>query len=637
MLALAILVLAVASFAIAASLHLTWTGTIVAAFVLGMTEIVVLVELLSVFHAIHAWSLLAGETAIALGGLAWWLQRGRPRPSARPIQWSAFRRHRLIIVLGIAVAAALGAELALAVVAAPNNWDSMTYHLSRAAAWYQSHAVDHVDAHTARQNAFPPNAEILALYTMVFAHSDRFVALPQFVSELALLVAIFGVARRLGFRRSEAAFAALLFATLSQVVLQSTTTQNDLIVTACVVASAYFLLGGRRSDLLLAGLAFGLAAGTKPTAALAAPILFVLAAVVLRRKQLATFAAAVAVAFVVVASPVYAANIRDYGNLLGPPSTHAAYQAKLTPGAVTATFGKIVYRFVDLSGVQYRSQVSQAPPPGSAYAPVDFRARTVPKAKHDSALLLNGRANEDGSYFGPLGFLLVIPLAVGYMVASVRSRADRVKGVLAIALPLYIAELALTYSANPFIGRFMLVPVGLAAPLLARSYSIDGLRTIAVGVGVLFLALALVRNEHKPIGLGDPPVWAMTRPDTQALGRPEMATALRTIDNLVPQQSTVGYVLGEDAWDYPLYGGQLERRLIRLPATEPLDSAARLGIHWVVIDNVSTSGSRDWVGIRFRGSGWSLLAPRDSREATRLLDLASTGSSAEPISRRSGT
>jgi len=598
-----------------------------------MTEVVVLAELLSVFDAMYGWTLLVCEIAIALVALAWWWRRGRPRPSATPIQWAALRHHRLILVLGIAVAAALCFELALAVASTPNNWDSMTYHLSRAAAWYQDHAVTHLQTHTARQNAFPPNAEILALFTMVFAHSDRFVALPQFVSELALLVAIFGIARRVGFRRSEAAFAALLFATLSEVVLQSTTTQNDLIVTACVVAAAYFLLGGTRSELILAGLAFALAAGTKPTAAFGGPILIVLAAVVLRRNQLAIVAAAAGVAFVIVASPVYVANIRDYGNLLGPPSTHVAYQSKLTPGAVAATFGKIVYRFIDLSGLQYRSHILQTSQPVSEVA-VHLHTDVVPKSQQASVFRLNGSANEDVSYFGPLGFLLVIPLALGYLVASVRSRTISTKAVLGIALPLYIAELALTYSANPFIGRFMLVPVGLAAPLLARSYSMAG-RNIAAGIAVLFLVLALVHNEQKPVGLGSQPVWAMSRPDVQALARPDMMTALRSIDKLVPKRATVGYVLGEDAWDYPLYGGRLERHLISLPAAKPLDSATRLGIRWVVTDNPRPRVSRRWVGIRFGGSDWSLWAPSDSREAAQLVDLESR-SSADPLSRRSG-
>src|SRR5581483_3185660 len=123
------------------------------------------------------------------------------------------------------------------------NWDALTYHLSRAAAWHQNGSLGFFPAHTPRENFLPANAEIQILYTMVFTHGDRLAALPQLAAQLALLVAIFGIARRLGFARANAAFASLLFATLSEVVLEATTAQNDLVVTAYVLVAAYFLLG----------------------------------------------------------------------------------------------------------------------------------------------------------------------------------------------------------------------------------------------------------------------------------------------------------------------------------------------------------------------------------------------------------
>ena len=55
------------------------------------------------------------------------------------------------------------------------------------------------------------------------------------------------------------------------------TTQNDLVVAALAAAAAFFVLGPTRSDVALAGLALGLALGTKPTAALALPALALLA------------------------------------------------------------------------------------------------------------------------------------------------------------------------------------------------------------------------------------------------------------------------------------------------------------------------------------------------------------------------
>jgi Dolichyl-phosphate-mannose-protein mannosyltransferase len=310
LLALAVVLLVCAAFAIAGVLELTWTGTVLAAFVIAFAQIVLMTEVLSLFHAVHPATYLLGDTLIAAIGVAWWVRRGRPRPVASLPGWTTLKRHPLLLALGAVVAVGLVVELALALVAVPNNFDSMTYHLSRAAAWYQQDAYGHLHAHTARQNAYPPNAEMLTLFTMVFSHGDRFTALPQYVSELALLVAIFGIARRVGFRRSEAAFASLIFATMSEIVLEATSTQNDLVVTACVVIAAYFVLGRTLRECSLAGLALGLALGTKFSGIWAFPVVALIALGALPRRQVVRFAAATALAFVFLASPVYAANLK---------------------------------------------------------------------------------------------------------------------------------------------------------------------------------------------------------------------------------------------------------------------------------------------------------------------------------------
>jgi hypothetical protein len=623
LLALAVLLLAVAAFAIAAVLDLTWIGTVLAAFVIGFAEIVLVTEGLSLFHAVRPATYLLAEAAIAGAAVALWLRRGRPRPVTNLPAWSAVRAHPLLLALGSAVAIALAFELVLALITAPNTYDSMSYHLSRAAAWYQHDAYGHLHAHTARQNAYPPNAEMLTLFTMVFSNGDRFAALPQFISQLVLLAAIFGIALRIGFRRSEAAFASLIFATLSEVALEATTTQNDLVVAACVAAGTYFVLGKTQRESLLAALALALAVGTKLTGIWAVPVVLLVALGALPRRQVVQLAAATAVAFVFVASPVYAANERDYGSLLGPPSTHSKWESRGSEDAVT-TFGRIFYRFIDFSGATYRPPDVEARFAASPYVPIALKAQPEPEYRTPSPFLWNGRANEDVSFFGPLGFLFILPAVFAYLVGWARSRVPRTLGLLALALPLYTALLALTYSHNPWVGRFMLIPVALVAPLLARGYRIQGLNAIAAGVGVLFLALALVHNERKPVGFGDRPVWNLSRAEVQALGEPTMAPALEAIDRIVPDPAKVGYLLRDDSWDYPLYGKDLARKLIPLPARDPLQAATRMRLRWVVIDNVSAKGSRDWMAVRFPGWGWSLLVPRSSPSAAQLVDLART-------------
>ena len=167
----------------------------------------------------------------------------------------------------------------------PNTWDSLAYHLARAAEWYQRGAVEYYPTHSASVNATQPNAEMLILYTFGFVGRDTVAAAPQLLAELAALVAVYGVAIRLGFSRAPAAFAALLTGTLSQVFLQSVATQNDLLVASFLATALYFVLGRVTPELALAGLALGLAVGTKANAVLGVPLLLLAAVLVHNRKH----------------------------------------------------------------------------------------------------------------------------------------------------------------------------------------------------------------------------------------------------------------------------------------------------------------------------------------------------------------
>jgi 4-amino-4-deoxy-L-arabinose transferase-like glycosyltransferase len=88
-------------------------------------------------------------------------------------------------------------------------------------------------------------------------------------------VTIFGMARLLDFTRAQGLFAALIWMTLPQILLQSTSIQNDIVVSVFFVISVYFLYFAfkreQRSVLLLSGLALGLAIGGKGTILIALP------------------------------------------------------------------------------------------------------------------------------------------------------------------------------------------------------------------------------------------------------------------------------------------------------------------------------------------------------------------------------
>jgi 4-amino-4-deoxy-L-arabinose transferase-like glycosyltransferase len=449
----------------------------------------------------------------------------------------------------------------------------MSYHLSRAAAWYQHHGVAYVDAHTERENAYQPNAEILVLYTFLFAHRDTFAAAWQWLAELPTLVAIYMVARRLDFGRPPAVFAALLFAALSQTALQAVTTQNDLLAASLVASCVAFLASKERHRLWLAAVALGLALGTKLTVVFAFPAVVILAALLVPRREWKKLAGLSVLATAVFGAFGYVLNIANSGSLLGPQSATAAYQQHSWIG-----------RLGTLAGVSIKVVLDPPFP------------------------------NEDFSYFGPLGALVVAPVVVLTLRRWRQGRATALEAAVAGALPLYIVALAFLYRLNPWIGRFMLTPAALVAPLFASVYRNRHYAAAASAIATVSLGLTLLFNPAKPSGIGaGRSIWTMTRTEAQTVQRFRMGPVFATVAACVPEHARVGYVLGGDDWDYPLYGERLTRTIVRLHRPTPLRRADDLNLEWLLIRRplVGQSPSH-WSTMRFRGTELVLLQRKRS-------------------------
>ncbi|NEN30536.1 hypothetical protein G3V74_23970, partial [Escherichia coli] len=109
----------------------------------------------------------------------------------------------------MAIAAAIGVTYitALAVATPENEGDALSYHIARAAFWYQDRSVGYIgNAIETRLNVNPPNAEIANLFTMLVSGSQRFVGLVQVGALLVCVLAAVGIARRTGAAPAPAAW-----------------------------------------------------------------------------------------------------------------------------------------------------------------------------------------------------------------------------------------------------------------------------------------------------------------------------------------------------------------------------------------------------------------------------------------------
>jgi hypothetical protein len=545
-----------------------------AALVVTAASLVALLTALSLFDAMTSGAILVGQLAIAGGSVVAWSAAGCPRP---PRGWRppsleqalrAARAYPAIAVLVVATCVGLAVEFAAAVVIAPNHWDSMTYHLSRAAYWLHDHSAMRFAGGSVRQNGSAPDGEMLQAWTLALTGRDVIAQLVQWVCLLGIGALVMSGARLLRFGLPASIFAAALFMTMPQPIMQSSTTQNDLIVTFFIAAVAFFGVRGLRDrhggDLVIASLAGGLAIGTKGSTFFAAPSLALLLGAALWRyrppARLVTSACACGLAAVVALGVFrYAENTIDTGSAFGGLSRE---EDRTSPLPINTL--RVAWAFVDTPKLPVPDALENLRP-----------AKVVPFSYG-----IDTSVQEDTSAFGVTGMLLWLPVMV---MAALGPRTSGGRRLLAVSALAYLFAYAGVSQANPSAGRFLIASVALGAPLLAYLGSRPWTRAAALLLALIGLLPSLYFNRQKQLQH----VPKLDRIAQQSLTRPVMDRVVRRFEALVPPRATVGVVAGGDSWDYPLFGERRTRHLMRLRRSEVSPQRmAEAGMDAVIFENV---------------------------------------------------
>jgi hypothetical protein len=582
------------------------------------------VEVLSSVHAISAgpivalWSIgLLASAVLALGryrrdGAAGW----RWRPTL------ALRRPSVAGLLIAGLAGLIAAELLLALVSPPNNYDSNYYHLPKVEHWVAQRSVELYPTLMRPQVVLAPGAEYLLLHLRLMTGGDRLYNLVQWAAALGCVLVASRIAAQLGAGRLGQVLAAATVAAAPVVVLEATSTQNDLVVAAWVLCTASLVVDElrlvdelrRRSGwaaVLGVGTSAGLTVVTKPTGWLAlAPVLVLwgvaqLRPVFRRGRQdrhnfpevvasdgsrghyfrevvpiigrMAAGALAIFVLIGVLAGPYLIRVDREFGSPLGPPEQSAGLALQRhDPAAILVNALRI--------GASTLAVPAPALNRAVAGAVIDF-AHAIHIDPEDPAITVvpqypNPRwwPDEDHSPY-PVQSALVLLATFGVLVAP------RVPGQVR-AYALMVLGTLVAYAAvlkwQPWGNRLVSTALLLGAPLVgwALPWFVGFLRAVpltrlaAAGLGVV--VAGGVADGYYAVVLGAP--------------RP-----------LAGAQS----VLFRDEWDI---------RFARLPT-------ARQYYEWGA-DQVRASGARR-VGIVVRGDQWEYpwwrLLP-----GTKLVALEST-------------
>lgn len=551
----------------------------VATLVLGAALIVMLAQLLSLFGSFERGPLIVGQFVALFLALGIARRRGvNPVGASRhellaktrnaPSEAWRHARSRPLLAASISIAGAcLLAELFTGIKYAPSNWDSMTYHLTRAAYWLQFDSIAQFDGATERQAAFPINAEVLQAWTMELAGGDRLVTTVQWVAQIGCIAFAVAAARDIGFGRADALWPAVAIVAVPMVIFQAGSTQNDLTVAFFLAASLLFGIRwirgeGSIAELVLASVAAGLAVGTKTTALVfgAAIVIAVLLAgwrAGGSPRRVASIALAVVLGVLVFGSFNYAQNVVERDSLTGAPSQSAFRVQSI--GEVPGNATRVLWRqFMNV--------------PRLDFGPIDTGISSVARAVAGSAEVTTGPAfnsftfniardeHEDTAGYGLVGLLLLLPA----LIAGFVHWRNRIALSYAVAstLALLLGASALKY--NLWIPRLGLPGVILGMPLIGYFGAHVGGRTLVLGVVLISAIPTAFMQRTKPVYSVTGNYPSSNRIDQIARLNSMEREALKKFESRVPPDARVGFIGAEDSWEYPYFGPRFDRTLVKL-------------------------------------------------------------------------
>jgi 4-amino-4-deoxy-L-arabinose transferase-like glycosyltransferase len=472
-----------------------------------------------------------------------------------------FRKPQFGNILPIAgVGTIIILTLLTAIISPPNNWDSMTYHMSRVMHWIQNESVAHYPTAITRQLYLAPWAEYAIMHLQILRGGDYFANLVQWFAMCGSIIGVTLIAKEFGASGYIQAFAAVIVATIPMGILQASSTQNDYVVSFWLVCFVYFGLFLIREqkwiNTLTVGSSLGLAVLTKGTAYIFAfpfVVWFLYAGIKVHGWNLLKYLSIITVIIIALNAGHYQRNYALWGNpittdedkLTNEHVTMKGFISNLTRNIVTHTWTHVE----SMNMLQYRGVEMVH----------DFMGHDMndPATTHSSKGFSKRRISWHEDYAGNGVHLLLVFLIISAIVSYGRRLSSSTKlYCMALVGGFFLFSALLKWVA--FGSRYQLPFFVLASPLAAVALPYANRKWFlnSVMTALLLCSLpSLFLNDTRPF-LRE---WSILSEDRETLyfvSRPELKSQyLGAVNDLKNMGSCkdIGLIASVDGYEYPFW------------------------------------------------------------------------------------
>jgi 4-amino-4-deoxy-L-arabinose transferase-like glycosyltransferase len=493
-----------------------WRRRILFATIPWSVYLVLITEGLSVFRLLTKTGVSLAWLVFAIACVAWMLT-GSKSPSAQPKPTAGIwldTADRVALYFVVVIAALVGLT---ALVAAPNTWDSMQYHMPRVVEWIANRGVQLYPTIDHQQLSMPPFAEYTMLHLYLLFGSDGLVNLVQWFAYCGCILAVTLIVEELGGDRRAQVFSAVLAATLPSAILGASGTKNDQVLAYWITLMVYFLIHWETSHdwthTLALGSTISLAIFSKGTAYTFIPLLVVACMFLWGKIAIRQFIFRLpifALLILVVSTPLWVRNHQFSGAILGPPyfpgagteETRLIRNSNITPArTVACTFRNIALHTgvpserVNAFSTRVFSQLIR-----SVGVDPDDLGQMAPKQSGPVWTFSVPRPTRVENTSNPVHFLLFGAAVAIYLICW--KRMSRSAGILGLgiigAFILYSALVRWTPSNTRYHLPLFVVAAAFIALVLVKVLP----RTAMIGLSFLLLIMSLpfaLMNYTRPL------------------------------------------------------------------------------------------------------------------------------------------
>jgi 4-amino-4-deoxy-L-arabinose transferase-like glycosyltransferase len=537
----------------------------------AITETLSSLKLITLSGLLVAWLLIN----LILGFIYWLLiKQGKQDllPKENP-QLPIFLKLLLGSIVFIVCVVAL-----IALLAPPNNWDSMTYHMARSMHWIQNHSVDHYPAHYLPQLYLMPWSEFAITHFQILGNGDRFANLIQWFSMIGSIVGVSLVAKELGADIRGQIFAGVFCATIPMGILQGSSTQTDYVVSFWLVCLVYYILLVVKEPInwkyaFLIGTSLGLALLTKGTAYIYAfPFMVWLLVVSLQKiywKKLWKPFLIIALLALFLNLGYYTRNFDLFGSLFGSTQgfestddpqgfkyTNDAYSLPILISNVVRNLGlhADIVRNLGIQGVI-------SPTTGATEKVIQIIHKVLgvdisdPRTTRHGPFIVPGLSTNEDTAGNPL-HLFIILLSIGLLLCWPKLKKQRYLLIYTLAIVVAFLLFCFQLKWQPYHSRLHLPLFVLFAAGIGVVLSQIPRCKIANAIAALLIVTSLhwgLYNKNRPL-IGNVNIFNQSRVEQYFIDRDYLQDPYTKMADFVDSTgcSKIGLLL-EDHWEYPLW------------------------------------------------------------------------------------